>query len=101
MPCIVMPPQLNRYISIDYISIRTQRANSVPDVLLTPAARRAEGTTVRALVERGLHLVLSERRTRRTFKLRDVSVAGQGLHPDAAGHSWDALRARTYQGRGD
>lgn len=65
------------------------------------ALARAQGTTMRALVERGLQLVLSERRRRRAFKLRDVSVAGKGLHPDAAGHSWDELRARSYEGRGD
>lgn len=64
------------------------------------ALARAEGTTVRALVERGLQLVLSERRARRTFRLRDVSVGGKGLHPDAAGYSWDELRARSYEGRG-
>lgn len=65
------------------------------------ALARAEGTTVRALVERGLQQVLSERRTRRTFKLRDASVGGKGMHPDVASHSWDELRARSYEGRGD
>jgi hypothetical protein len=65
------------------------------------ALARAEGTTVRALVERGLQLVLTERRARRSFRLRDLSVAGKGLHADTAGHSWDELRARSYQGRGN
>jgi hypothetical protein len=64
------------------------------------ALARAEGTTVRALVERGLQHVLSERRKRRRFKLRDLSFEGKGLHPDAAGHSWDELRSRAYEGRG-
>jgi len=64
------------------------------------AMARTEGTTVRALVERGLQLVLSDRRKRKAFKLRDISVDGKGLHPDAAGHSWDELRARSYEGHG-
>lgn len=64
------------------------------------ALARTEGTTVRALVERGLQIVLSERRSKRAFKLRDESVGGKGLHPDAAGVSWDELRIRSYEGRG-
>ena len=64
------------------------------------AMARTEGTTVRALVERGLQLVLSDRRRRKAFKLRDLSVDGKGLHPDAAGRSWDELRARSYEGHG-
>jgi len=65
------------------------------------ALARAERTTLRALVERGLQLVLSERRTRRAFKLRDASIGGKGMHPDAANHSWDEIRARSYEGRGN
>jgi hypothetical protein len=64
------------------------------------ALARSEGTTLRALVERGIQLVLSQRRGARSFKLRDASVGGKGLHPDAAGRTWDELRARTYEGRG-
>jgi hypothetical protein len=64
------------------------------------ALARAERTTVRALVERGLQLVLAERRTRRPFKLRDLSFKGNGLHPDAVGLSWDEILERSYEGRG-
>ena len=64
------------------------------------AIAHRDGTTLRALVERGLQLALSERRSRRKFKLRDGSVDGTGLHTEAAGHSWDELRDRSYEGRG-
>jgi hypothetical protein len=64
------------------------------------AVARSEGTTIRAIVERGLQLALFERRGKRGFKLRDASVGGKGMHPEAAGLSWDELRARSYEGRG-
>jgi hypothetical protein len=64
------------------------------------AVARSEGTTVRALVERGLQLVLAQRRNVRAFKLPDASVGGNGLHPSAVGHSWEELRNRSYEGRG-
>jgi hypothetical protein len=64
------------------------------------AIARSEGTTVRALVERGLQLVLAQRRSARKFKLRDGSVGGNGLHPSAVGRSWHELRDRSYEGRG-
>jgi len=61
---------------------------------------RSQGTTLRALVERGLQLALSERRAKQPFKLRDASVDGKGLHPDASGRSWDEIRDMSYEGRG-
>jgi len=61
---------------------------------------RSQGTTLRALVERGLQLALSERRAKQSFKLRDASVDGKGLHPDMAGRSWDELRDMSYEGHG-
>ena len=56
------------------------------------AIARADGISMRALVERGLQLAIAERRSGRTFKLRDMSFKGKGLHPDAPA-SWDAMRS--------
>jgi len=67
------------------------------DLLRQVKARaRIEGTSVRALVERGLRLAVDEGRARRRFRLRDESVGGNGMHPDAAGRSWRELLARSY-----
>ena len=65
------------------------------------AVARKENLTIRELVERGLRLALAERRTVRRFHLRDASVAGAGIRPEAAGLSWEQLRALTYEGRGN
>ncbi len=64
------------------------------------ATASREGITVRALVERGLRLALSETRARASFRLRIASVPGKGLQTEAAQLSWEQLRALTYEGRG-
>lgn len=64
------------------------------------AVARAEKITIRALVERGLQLALAERRSQGAFRLRDASVSGKGLHPDAKGLTWEEILARSYDGRG-
>lgn len=74
----------------------------ISDPLLARARRAAarEGTTVRALIERGLRRVLEERPPRRRFTLRDASVGGHGLRDNARGLSWDQIRDLAYKGRG-
>jgi hypothetical protein len=64
------------------------------------AVAQREGITVRALVERGLQLALSERRARKAFRLKDLSVAGQGLQAPARELSWEQLRDLSYGDRG-
>jgi len=70
----------------------------ISDPLLEAArqAARRDGTTVRALLERGLRLALEERRRTPRFQLRDASVGGRGLRPEAEGLNWEELRAFTY-----
>jgi hypothetical protein len=54
-----------------------------------------EDTTLSALVE--MRWILSQDRRESSFKLRDASVDGDGLHPDAAGCSWNQRRALSYE----
>jgi hypothetical protein len=74
----------------------------ISDSLLREARRLAarEGVTLRALVERGLHRVISETSHGTPFKLRRASFKGKGLHPDLEDASWEKLRDLTYQDRG-
>jgi Arc/MetJ family transcription regulator len=65
----------------------------ITDGLLAEAKRVAarRHTTVRALVEDGLRLVLEREEKREPFKLRDGSVGGGGLRPemrDASHEEW-------------
>jgi hypothetical protein len=66
----------------------------ISDSLLREARKLAarEGVTLRTLVERGLHRVVSETRRRTPFKLRRASFKGKGLQPQAREAAWDRLR---------
>ena len=66
----------------------------ISDPLLREARKVAarENTTLRALVEQGLRRVVAERKRSKSFRLRDASFKGDGLHPDAANLSWQELR---------
>jgi len=59
-----------------------------------------EGTTLRALVERGLHRVVNETRHQEPFKLRRRSFRGKGLQAEFRDASWDKLRDAIYEDRG-
>lgn len=75
----------------------------IPDSLFEEARRlaRREHTTLKALVEQGLRLVLAERKTGTgSFHLRKVTFKGQGLDPQLAAASWEQIRELGYEGRG-
>lgn len=75
----------------------------ITDGLLAEAKRVAsrKHTTVRALVEDGLRLVLERERERaEPFKLRDGSVGGGWMRDEYAAADWEEIRRVAYEGRG-
>ena len=74
----------------------------ISDALLREVRQLAarEGTTLRILIERGLHRVVTETKRDRAFKLRRASFKGAGLQPEFRSASWEKLRDVTYQDRG-
>ncbi|MEO6325440.1 MAG: DUF2191 domain-containing protein [Thermoanaerobaculia bacterium] len=74
----------------------------IPDSLLTQAKQEASrrGTTLRAVLEEGLRAVLGKDRAPRPFRLRKAAFRGRGLGLDLEG-SWESVRRRSYEGRGE
>jgi hypothetical protein len=74
----------------------------IPDSLFEEARKLAhqERTTLKALVEEGLRLIISERKRRGGFRLRRATFKGNGLQPRLAGAPWDQIRELSYEGRG-
>lgn len=74
----------------------------LPEALFEKAKRqaRARKTTLKALIEQGLRMVLAEKHGGPAFKLRDASVDGKGLAPEFRDAKWDLLRDTIYKGEG-
>ena len=74
----------------------------IPDTLLEEARKIAnqERTTIKALIEEGLRKIIDMRKQKSVFRLRKATFKGNGMHPDAAGASWEKIREMSYGGRG-
>ena len=78
----------------------------VADPLVRQARQLAEkrGTTLRALVEEGLRLVLERSRAARPYRLPDHCFGGRGARAglaDGLGETdWERIRDLSYEGRG-
>ncbi len=74
----------------------------IADELLLQAHKLAEreNVSINSLVESGLRMALCEHEKMSSFKLRDASVGGEGLHPETQGLDWDGLRDMIYEDRG-
>ena len=73
----------------------------LPDELIREAQEiaRAEGTTMKSVLEEGLRAVIARRRRTQRFNLRDASVDGRGLRPDVAEAGWAKIRELSYGDR--
>jgi predicted transcriptional regulator len=73
----------------------------LPDELILEAQEiaRAEGTTMKSVLEEGLRAVIARRRHAQGFTLRDASVDGRGLRPDIAEAGWAKIRELSYGDR--
>jgi len=73
----------------------------ITDGLLAEAKQVAarKHTTVRALVEDGLRIVLDRERDQAPFKLRDGSVGGGGLRPEMQNASHEEWLEAVYGDR--
>ena len=96
-------PETHIYGSRDIV-VWMKTTVDIADGLLKDAKRAAEkdNTTVRALIEEGLRLVLKSRQSSKPFKLRDGSFKGKGkgLHPDIKEGDWETIRRLIYEGHG-
>jgi hypothetical protein len=76
----------------------------ISDSLFKEARKVAqqERTTLKALVEEGLHKIISDRHRRKSksFRLRKATFKGKGLQPHLAGATWDQILDISYEGRG-
>ncbi len=75
----------------------------IPDPVLDAARAlaRREGTTVKALIERGLRRELEAAESGRRFELRRASFRGNGLRDDQPDISWERLRELAYEDRNE
>ncbi len=74
----------------------------LPDDLLerSKALARRENSSLRALIEEGLHLALRarSRKAEGSFSVRPFK--GNGLTPEFASARWDTIRDEIYRDRG-
>lgn len=80
---------------------RMKTTVEIPDALLREIKRIAirERTTVRALIEQGLRLIVRGRTSDR-FALRNASFTADGLLPGRSLQDWEAIRDLVYSERG-
>jgi len=61
---------------------------------------KQQNTTLRALIEEGLNLVITRRSEQKPHKFKPVTFKGKGISPEFAEESWGSIRNALYKGRG-
>jgi hypothetical protein len=74
----------------------------LPDDLLErgKAVALRENSTLKALIEEGLHMALRARSRRRPAAFVVHAFQGDGLTPEFSGAGWDQFREEIYRDRG-
>ncbi len=74
----------------------------ISDALMGQARRLAarENTTLHALVEQGLRIVIADKGQSTDFRMRRASFKGKGLQTPLQDAGWERLRDIVYEGRG-
>lgn len=74
----------------------------IPDDLMKKAKALAarRGTTLRAIIEQGIRMTLSQERRAVPYELPDRSIAGKGLQAGFDHAEWSDFRDTAYKGRG-
>ena len=80
------------------MKVTIELAHDLVDRAKAHAAKQR--TTLRALVEQGLHEVLNANEEPVRFRLEDASVGGRGLQKEYQGAEWSRIRGAAYEGRG-
>ena len=80
------------------MKVTIELADDLVDRAKAHAAK--QGTTLRALVERGLRQVLNADEEPVWFRLEHASVGGRGLQREYQGAEWPRIRGAAYEGRG-
>ena len=80
------------------MKVTIELADHLLDRAKAHAARQR--TTLRALVERGLHEVLNADEEPVRFRLQHASVGGRGLQKEYESAEWPGIRDAAYEGRG-
>lgn len=81
---------------------RMKTTIQIPDSLLEEARKITvkEKTTLKALVEEGLRLIVAKHKRTGVFRLRKASFKGKGLQSHLEGAPWERIREEIYEGRG-